>query len=62
LIHMPFRPDNVILARFSGGVGIWLDRSIENKDVTGGYNDQFGTVMLHSVIAQGPVKGNFSGA
>jgi hypothetical protein len=35
---------------------------IENKDVTGDYNGQFGTVMLHSVIAQDLVKDNFSGA
>ena len=35
---------------------------MENKDVTGGYNGQFGTVMLHSVIAQDLVKANFSGA
>jgi hypothetical protein len=42
--------------------GIWLDRSIENKDVTGGYNGQFASVMLHSVIAQALVKDNFSRA
>ena len=42
--------------------GIWLARSIEKKDVTGGYNSQCGTGMLHSIIAQDLVKDNFSGA
>jgi hypothetical protein len=35
---------------------------MENKDVTGGYKSQFGTFMLHAVIAQDLVKDNCSGA